>query len=897
MRLTRFFRRRRWDDERARELDAYLAEEIADNLARGMTAADARAAAHRKLGNVTRIREEIYDMNSLGFLETLWQDLRYGARVLRRNPTFAIVTILTLALGTGANTAMFQLIEAVNLRTLPVERPEELVELKILNAKHGRTGSFQGSRPSFSNPVWERIRAEQRVFSSVLAWTATAWDLAASGESRPVQGLFVSGDYFTTLGVHAGLGRVFTATDDRPGCAATAAVISDAFWRREYGADRAAIGRTVVLDGHRVEIAGVTPPSFFGTEVGRSFDVALPLCADPLFSGARRRLARADYWLLGVFGRLKPGVTREQAAAQLRAISAGIFPDTTPPNYTPETAKDYQTFEIGTLPAASGYSSLRADYTGSLSILLGLTGLVLLIACANLANLMLARAAAREREIAVRLAIGASRRRIVRQLLSESLIIAVAGAAAGLLAAIWFSQALVAFLNSDTSRLFVDLSLNGRVFAFTTAVAAASALIFGLIPAIRATRTPLHATIKAAGRSVTDSRERFGLRRLLVIAQVALSLVMVVSALLFVRTLWNLTHLDPGFRQDGVVVASVDYGKAGIPPAARAEFDRRIIERLAAIPGVTGAARVFSAPLGGNFWNNHVVTGGVEQQVVVNFNSVTRGYFGLVATPLLAGRDFEDHDTPESPLVAVVSQTFARRFFPNGDALGQTFQIAGDRDAARPAIKIVGIVKESKYTDLREPFTPIVYMNADQDTDFDDTPRFMLHASTALPGVTAAATRALLELSPSIVVQYQSQRSLVAATLVRDRLMATLSGCFGLLAVLIATIGLYGVMAYTVARRKVEIGIRMALGADRASVIAMVLREAAVLMGVGAALGLAAAIPGARAAATLLYGLEPSDPATMVSSVALLGCIALLASGLPAWRASRIAPTVALRED
>jgi predicted permease len=510
---------------------------------------------------------------------------------------------------------------------------------------------------------------------------------------------------------------------------------------------------------------------------------------------------------------------------------------------------------------------------------------------------MLARATAREREIAVRLAIGASRPRIIRQMVSESLLIAALGAAAGLVVAAWFSRSLVAFLDTDSARVFVDVDLSGRVFAFTAVVAAIAALAFGLVPALRATKTPPHATIKASSRSVTDSRERFGLRRLLVVAQVALSLVMVVGALLFVRSLWKLTHLDPGFRQDGVIMVSADYRKAAIPPPARGEFERRMLDRLRAIPGVTSAARVFGAPLSGNFWNNNIVIGGAEQQTPVNFNSVTRGYFDVMGTPLVAGRDFEEHDTPDSPLVAVVTEAFTRQFFPRGDAVGQEFQISEDPGVVRPRIRIVGVVKDSKYADLREPFAPLVFMNAGQDREFSGTPDFVVHATTALPAVSAAATRALLEMSGSIIVQYQTMASIVDATLVRDRLMATLSGFFGGLAVLIATIGLYGVMAYTVARRRVEIGIRMALGADRRSVVRLVAREALLLLGAGATVGLAAALPGARLARTLLYGLQPWDAPTLVASVLVLALVTMGASCIPAWRAARVAPTVALRED
>ncbi len=895
---TRFVYRRRWDEERAREIAAHLAHEIDEQLARGLAPGEARRAAYRKFGNPGLVREEIYEMNTVPLVDTFVRDLHYGARLLRRNPTFAIVAILTLALGTGANTAMFQLIDALMLRALPVERPQDLLELKILNATHGRTGMFLGSRPSFSNPVWERIKEQQQVFSGVLAWMSNArWDLAGGGESRPVQGLYVSGGYFSTLGIHAQLGRVLTEADDRPGCASPGAVISHAFWRREYGGDPSVVGKTVVLDGHRFDVIGVTPASFYGTEVGRTFDVALPLCTEPIFRGARSTLRRSDAWMVGVFGRLKPGVTPEQAAAQLRAISAGIFRETVPPSYPPPVARDYETFAIGTLPAAAGFSTLRATYGESLTVLLVLTGVVLLIACANLANLMLARATTREREIAVRLAIGASRRRIVRQLLSESLVIAAIGAAAGLFAASWFSRALVGFLSADDGQIFVDLAPDWRVFAFTAAVASAACLVFGLLPAVRATRTEPGAVMKASSRAATDSGERFGLRRALVVLQFALSLVLVVGALLFVRSLWKLTHIDPGFRQDGVLQVSVDYRNAAIPAEQRPEFDRRILERLSAIPGVTAAARVFAAPLSGNFWNNQVVVGGVEQQSLVNFNSVTAAYFRAVSTPLIAGREFDDRDTPQSPRVAIVTQSFARQFFPSGSAIGQTFQIAGEAGEARPFIKIVGVAKDTKYTDMREPFQPAVYMNAEQDTDRDATPRFLLHATTALPGVTAAATRALAEVNGTIVVHYQTLLDIVGGSLQRDRLMATLSGFFGVLAVLIATIGLYGVMAYTVARRKVEIGIRMALGADRASIMGLVLREACVLAGLGALVGLALAIQGARAAMTLLYGLQPWDAPTLAAAVGILGAVTIVASWLPAHRAARIDPAIPLREQ
>src|SRR5262245_39558155 len=421
MSVKRFFNRSRWDDERARELEAYLSIETDENIARGMSPADARDAARRKLGNAARVREEIYQMNTVTLVDNAWRDFKYGARLLRLNPAFAIVAILSLALGVGANTAIFQLLDAVRIRTLPVKNPDELVEIRIADSVGGRTGQFSGRRPSLTNPLWEQMRDRQQVFADVFAWNAPTFDLTTGGEARIAQGLLVGGDFFKGLGTPALVGRTFTAADDRRGCAAPPAVVSYGFWQREYAGSPSVIGRSIVLDGQPFGIVGVTPASFFGVEVGRTFDVAVPLCAEPLFQGARTAMDKRDVWFLGAMGRLKPGVTLDEARAQLAAISPTIFEATLPP-YRPDDAKHYLAFKFGAYPAGTGVSTLRRHYESPLWLLLATTGLVLLIACANLANLMLARATAREREIAVRLAIGASRGRIVRQLLAESLL-------------------------------------------------------------------------------------------------------------------------------------------------------------------------------------------------------------------------------------------------------------------------------------------------------------------------------------------------------------------------------------------------------------------------------------------------------------------------------------------
>jgi putative ABC transport system permease protein len=896
MGFTRLFRRRYWDEERARELNSYLEEEIADNLARGKSADEARRAAYRKLGNPTRIREEIYTMNSFGFLESLWQDLHYGARLLRRNPTFAVVTVLTLALGTGANTAIFQLVDAVRLRPLPVDRPEQLAEVRIVQAPNGRTGTFIGRWPMLSYPLYLKLRAEQQAFSGLAAWGSTSFDLAQGGEQRAAEALWVSGNFFEVLGVRPAAGRLIAPSDDVRGCAGTA-VLGHAFWQREYGGAPSAVGSTLLLDGHRFDVIGVASPEFYGVDVGRAFEVAVPICAEPIVAGDQTSLDKPDMWFLGGVGRLKPGVTVEQAGAQLAGMSATILGATVSTRYSAVDAKDYREMVIGTQPAASGVGGLRRNYGDSLNVLLGVTGLVLLTACANLANLMLARATAREREVAVRLAIGASRRRIVRQMLSESLLIAAIGSMAGMLIAQWFSRSMVALLDSDSNPLFIDLSLDWRVFAFTAGVALTACLVFGLAPAISATRTSLGITLKADGRGSMDGRERFSVRRALVVVQVALSLVLVVGALLFARSLRNLTTMDPGFRQDGVLTATLDYRKANVPEPNRAELTRRIVERLRAVPGVRGVSQTFLTPVDGNFWNERVLVGGVRHRDSVNFNAVGPGYFDILGIRLIAGRDFDARDTPESPRVAIVSESFARALFPGRDAIGQSFDVETRPGQPRRTFQVVGIANDTKYTSLRDSFEPLVHVAVTQEQQQRPLARITVATSTDMASTTAAVTRALGEINPAIAIRYQSVREQLAQSLTRERLMATLSGFFGGLAVLIATLGLYGVMSYVVARRRVEIGVRMALGADPGSVLRMIVREAGVLLAAGLVIGGVLSVFAARTAETFLFGLKPGDPVTLALAMASLASVTLMASWIPAMRAARVQPTVALREE
>ena len=898
MRIARFLRRGRWDEERARELESYVDIETDENIARGMTSADARAAALRKIGNRTLVREEIYRMNTIGVLDTVWRDLRFGARVLRGNPGFAAVAILSLALGIGANTAIFQLLDAVRLRTLPVANPQELVDISIVKTRDGRSGDFSGRFSNLTTAQWDAIRERQRAFSTVFAWGAATFELASGGESRPAAGIWVSGNFFDALGVAPMVGRVLTPADDRRGCDAPGVVLSDAFWQRQFGGDPGAIGRTMAVNGRALEIVGVTPAQFYGVEVGRVFDMAVPLCANALLEPERNAIARRDRWWLAAMGRLRVGWTVEQASAQLASLSPAIFADTVPPNFDRELATDYRAFVLGATPAGTGVSRLRQQYETPLWLLLATAVLVLLIACANLANLMLARATAREREIAVRLAIGASRWRLVRQLLAESAILAAVGAALGVAIATQLERVLLSFFANTW--LFLDVQPDWRVLGFTIAVAALTCLVFGVMPALRATSIDPGAAMKSASRGNSDGRGAFGVRRALVVAQVALSLVLVVGALLFVRTLRNLATVDAGFRRAGILVAQVDARPLRLPGAQTPRLERELLDRVRVVPGVAAAAANLIVPVSANGWNDRIVLDGVVQQQVSNFNQVSTGYLQTMGIPLLAGRDFDAHDGPDSPSVALVSEAFVKKYFGSRNPLGRTFTIETGPGERAPMFHVVGVIGDTKYSDLREDFKPLALVPTDQPwrpAIAAEGATLMIRSGMPLISLVPAVKRAIADVSPSMLVDFQTLPSQIDKGLVRERLMAVLSGFFGALAALLATIGLYGVMSYTVARRRSEIGIRLALGAEGTDVVRMVLREAMLLLVAGVVTGGVLAVVAARAARTLLFQLQPADPTTLAAAVAVLAAVGLCASAVPAFRASRLEPTVALRED
>jgi putative ABC transport system permease protein len=899
MSWLRYFKRRVRDEDFSQEIEAYLEHEIDQNIARGMAPREAAWAAQRKFGNVTLAKETNHRMNTIGYLETLSQDLRYAVRAIRLEPGFFTVATLCLALGIGANTAIFHLLDAVRLRTLPVASPRQLVEVQIGPNQNCCTGNFSSRRATFTYALWDQFRTHQQAFSSVFAWAGHRFNTATGGEVRYVEGLYASGDFFSTLGVTPAIGRVFSAEDDRPGCGSPGVVLGHSYWQSEYGGQASAIGRKIVLDGKPFEIIGVAPAGFFGVEVGRYFDVAIPVCAETLINGPDAHTTKLHHWWLAVIGRSRPGWNIDQIRAHVRALSPGLFEATVSPLYTADAAKTYRAFKLTADPAGSGVSELRSQYQDPLLILLGIAGLVLVIACANLANLMLARASARERELAVRLAIGASRPRLIRQMLAESLLLAIIGAACGALLARFLSTYLVRFLSTTPDPLFVDLGTDWRVFGFTAALAMLTCLLFGLMPAVRSTGVNPGALMKWSGRSVTDGRERFGLRRILVVAQVALSLVLLVGALLFIRSLHKLLTLDAGFRESGILVTDVDYSTLNYPSERRYEIRHEILRRISLLPGVEQAAAANVVPISGNRWNDRFqfVDAQDGHYFLTDMNFVSPGYFRTLGTPLLAGRDFNQRDTANSPNVAIVNEAFVKQFANGANPIGR--RIREERPPGQPEVlfEIVGVTKDAKYRRLSDPFTPTLFTEFDQTRKDDAGAAFLTRSQVALTAQLAAIKREMAAMSPAMSLNFYTLHAEISNSLVRERLMATLSGFFGFLAALLASIGLYGVMAYIVARRRNEIGIRIALGADRANVLKLIGGECGKLLLAGLLLGMALAVGASQAIAKLLYGLSPNDPLTIVLSVLLLAVVALPASLIPAIRASRLDPMQALREE
>lgn len=892
-RLLNMLRRDRVSEEIDREMSFHVRERIDDLIASGLSEQEAISNAKRQFGNYTGQKEKTREIDLLGWLESVGQDVRYALRMMRASPGFTAVAILSLALGIGANTAIFSLIDTVLLRYLPVNHPEQLVQVKI--------AGFGGTH---TNPIWEQLRDRQDVFSGFFAYGTERFNLSPGGEARYAPGDWVSGDYFNALGVRPFIGRTLMPQDDKRGCPAVA-VLSYDFWQREYGGSTAVLGKNISLEAHPFEIVGVAQPGFSGVEVGRSTGLFVPICSEAVILGEASNLDHRSTWWLMIIGRPKPGVSPQQARARLNTLAPVVFRATLPPDWRADMQKSYLSAKFDLVPAANGFSGLRFQYRSALIALMVVVGVVLLIACANVANLLLARATVRQREFAVRLALGAGRWRLIRQLLTESLILSVGGAILGALFAQWSSRLLVGMLASRGVPVFLDLTLDGRILAFTMAIAAATALLFGVAPAIRSTRVQPHSAMKTNSRGTVEGRSRFNLGKALVIGQLALSLVLLVAAGLLLGTFLKLANMEPGFHQDHVLLMNVGLRNGHFPPEQRASLYSEILGKIRATPGVESASSSDVTPVSFSQWDQNVVVDGYAAKSLddtdVFFNRVSDGFFETLGTPLLAGRDFNVHDETDATPVAIVNASMALKFFGKGSPLGKHFRVQ-EGNATGPPVEIVGLVGDARYLSLRDDIPPTAYLpfkrnDAKKALERGLSQNFEIRSGSGSDDIIPGLRSAVSQVNRGISVEFTPLSTQVAQSLSRERLLAMLSSFFGALALLLATIGLYGVMSYNVARRRGEIGIRMALGAERSKVVRMVLGETVLMVGIGLALGAAVALAAARLVQSFLFDMKPTDPATLAGALLILALAGAFAGYLPARRAARMDPMAALREE
>ncbi len=892
------FFRRLWNLARggrlSREIDReqafHLRERVDELMAQGVSEADAWTRARRSFGNRTAQSERTRDADVLTWLDSALRDVRYAIRSLRHSPAFTAVAVASLALGIGANTAIYTLIDAVVVRALPVEAPEELVQVT--------TSDNPNNEGYFTNPIWEQVRDRQTSLSVAAAFAETRLNASDGGEIREVRGEYASGDFFSLFRMRPALGRFFTRTDDVRGCAPIA-VLGNGYWQSAYGGRSDAVGQSIRLESKLFEIVGVTEMGFNGPEVGNQPQVFLPLCTGALIRNPGILDARSSWWLR-IAGRRRPATSLDQVRAELGALAPSVYRATIPPRWAEDQKLEYQGRGLSARTLEHGVSEVRTAYQKALLIMMGAVGLVLLIACANVANLLLARATARRHEVALRLAIGAGRPRLVRQLLTESALLAFLGGLGGLLLAHWGTGALVALISTEEQPVFLDLSLNLRVLGFTALAASLTTMLFGLIPAWRGTRVSPQAAMKANARGVAEGHRRFKLGKSLVVIQMALSLTLVVGAGLLVGSLRNLASMDPGFQASGVLLASVDLRRTGLTPEQYGETHQRMLDRLRVMPGVIAAASSEVTPIGRSAWNDALYVDGFaaanEEDRVSWFNEVSEGYFATMGTRLLAGRDFDRTDRKGSQRSAIMSSSAATHYFGAASPLGRAFRVS-QGDTFSDPYTVVGVVEDAKYADLRESDVRTIYLPNAQDQNPGPTRNIEIRTAGSPAGMARAAALTIAEVNRAASFSFVTLESQIARALQRERVLAILSTLFGGAALALSLLGLYGVVSYTVARRRNEIGVRIALGADPRRVLGMVLGDVARMVVIGVLLGAAGALAAGRLVQGYLFGLQPTDPMVTLLAAALLALVALVAGLLPAWRAARVDPVAALREE
>jgi predicted permease len=925
-RILFLLRRGRFDDELSEEMRFHIELMTRQNAAAGMSEAEARREALGRFGNKTLMQEKSREIWVYGTLQALVQDLSYGLRLMRRAPGFTIVAVVSLALGIGANTAIFSVVDSLMLRMLPVRDPGRLVEVSVADYKIGDV-----SVSSFSYPAYTRLRDNNDVFDGLMATGGGGRQTIAfdgqdkgshdnagarqAGQIETIKLALVSGNYFSTLGVNPILGRTIAPDDDKAGSAQAVAVISYNYWKRRWALDPAVIGRTFTVGGTSLSVIGVAAPAFFGTEVGESTDIFMPLTMQPALTRGNSNLESFGTLWLTLMGRLKAGITEAQVTADLNTTyrrvleeRAATMTDARIPADGQAVIRDeYLRQHVAVSPGGRGASTLRENFSKPLAILMGIVGMVLLTACANIANLMLARGAARRREISVRLALGAARSRLVRQLLTESLMLAAMGGALGLLVAGWGSQALLSLVSKETSRVSLDVHLDIRILAFTTGVTLLTGVLSGLAPALGATRLNLTPALNDRAR-VAGSRGRLG--KALVAGQVMLSLLLLIGAGLFVHSFKKLAGRDLGFDRAGVWQVSWDTYSTGYKDDRLANMFNAITDRISSLPGVLSVSLSSTGLLSNSIGFGPIAVedeaGPVDESMNCHFDKVGANFFETVGMPILRGRGFGPQDVANAPLVAIINEEAARRYFDGADPIGKRFYTDPERKG--DLIEVVGIAKNAMYYDERDSVPPMVYTPFIQGYHPDKKPanpkatalgglnNLEVRAVGATAGLGASVRNEIHSIDSNLSIDSIAELGeLAGESLIQDRAIAMLSSFFGLLALGLASVGLYGVMSYSVNRRTAEVGIRLALGARPGRVQWLIMRETLLLLITGMAGGLVAAVALTRLVSSLLFGLSAMDPASIVLATVALSGASVLAGYLPARRASRVDPMSALR--
>jgi len=853
-------------------------------------------------------------------MNTLWQDLRYAARMLRNHYGFTAIAVLSLALGIGANTALFSVVDVVLLKKLPVNKPEQLVMFKSLTVPNFNFGGFNGNTnpdptsgmtaaTSFPYQTFARLREQKGLLSEIFAFAGVGVNVNVDGQADVARAQVVSGNYYAGLGVQPFLGRTITDSDDRA-AATPVMVISERYWQRRFNRNPAVLGKQIKLNNVSFTVVGVTPPEFTGTgQVGSSPDVSVPLALEPQLSTDRSRMRGAGQWWLRLMGRLQPGATAEQARASLEVVfqqsvlehRAARVPAPGQPPLPPLEPKDYPRLAVDS--GSQGEMDVRRRFAPQLYLLLGVVALVLLIACANVANLVLARASSRQKEIAVRLAMGSGRGRLIRLLLTESVLLYVLGGGLGIIFASWIKDVFLTVGNWGGEGMnALNPRLDLRVLAFTIALSLVTGVLFGLAPAWRATRIDLTPSLKDTGRS-SSGASRSLLSKSLVVAQVAMSLLLLISAGLFLRTLHNLQTVEVGFNSENLLLFSIDPNLLGYKDAALANLYRQMFDRIEAVPGVKAVTFSRNALLSGSTSGRQVylagdassADGSPRQGGEVRLHHVRENYFATMEIPVLFGRGLTPQDDERAPKVVVVNQTFARLIFSGENPIGKRFGFNADKPTE---IEIVGVVRDAKYGNLREESPATFYVPWLQELSRVGAVSFEVRTASDPVVFVTAIRQAVREVDPNLpLAGVKTQVEVANESLRIERLFARLLSLFGLVALLLAAIGLYGVMAYAVTQRTKEIGIRMALGAQRHNVMKLVLCQGMILTLIGVVFGAGSAIGLTRLMKSLLFGVSATDPVTFIAIALLLVVVALLAAYVPARRAMKVDPLVALRYE